>query len=164
MRLTKNIFVWHLALFVAFAACSKKQEPPSSSQVPVKQEAKPVEPEVVEPWIETPELVAQGAKLYKTNCAFCHGKEGKGDGMAGKNLKPPPRDIVEGNWKFGGDRASMFKLLTEGSKGTSMAAYGHLPATQRWSLVHFMRSISKNKVTDEAKLKAFLQDMDNNKR
>ncbi len=38
---------------------------------------------VKEPWVSTPELVTYGAKLFKTNCAMCHGDTGHGDGAAG---------------------------------------------------------------------------------
>ena len=30
-----------------------------------------------------------------------------------------------------------------------MAAFAHIPKNDRWAMVHFIRSISKNKVNDE---------------
>ncbi|MFB6372710.1 MAG: c-type cytochrome, partial [Bradymonadaceae bacterium] len=35
----------------------------------------------------------QGKKLFKSQCASCHGETGKGDGPAGKALKPSPRNF-----------------------------------------------------------------------
>jgi mono/diheme cytochrome c family protein len=35
-----------------------------------------------------------GKALYLKLCAGCHGLSGKGDGMAGKTLNPPPADLV----------------------------------------------------------------------
>lgn len=38
---------------------------------------------------------AQSAKdLYAQRCESCHGTTGKGDGPAGKFLKPPPKDFA----------------------------------------------------------------------
>ena len=72
-----------------------------------------------------------------------------GDGAAGKALNPPPRNLVEGGWKVGGDRVALFKTLQLGIEGTSMAAFGHIPKNDRWAMVHFIRSITKDKTKDD---------------
>ena len=42
----------------------------------------------------------KGKGAYDSRCAFCHGKGGKGDGPAGKALKPPPPDFTSATfWK-----------------------------------------------------------------
>jgi len=38
----------------------------------------------------TNENLAAGARLYKDNCAVCHGAKGNGRGEAAEGLKPPP--------------------------------------------------------------------------
>ena len=35
-----------------------------------------------------------GAEMYKSYCAVCHGKDGKGDGPAAEALKMPPPDLT----------------------------------------------------------------------
>lgn len=111
---------------------------------------------ITEPWLPNPDMVKHGAKLFKTNCAMCHGEKGLGDGVAGKALKPPPRNLVEGKWKQGGGEIAMFKTLENGIPGSSMQGYKDaLPAKDRWALVQFVHSITENKVNDsEAELKA----------
>lgn len=107
-------------------------------------------------WVENADVAAYGAKVYSTNCAVCHGPKGLGDGPAGMSLNPKPRNFVEGKWKVGGDSISLYKTVQNGIPGSSMAAFGHLPVADRWALVQFIRSITQNKVKDDAaKLDAF---------
>lgn len=117
---------------------------------PVEEGAVPVFDinKIAEPWVSTPELIAYGQKVFQTNCAMCHGAEGKGDGAAGAALNPKPRNLVEGKWTQGGGDIAHFKVLQNGIKGTSMAAYGHFKAADRWALVHFIESITQNKSKD----------------
>ncbi|HEX4924721.1 MAG TPA: cytochrome c [Bdellovibrionales bacterium] len=99
-----------------------------------------------DPWVSSPDRIAKGEALFQTNCAVCHGPKGGGDGVTAKSLNPPPRNMVEGKWKFGGSPFQLFDLITKGSPGTSMAAFGHLPEDDRWALVHFVQSVTKNLV------------------
>ena len=111
---------------------------------------------VEKPWVENKDMADHGAKVFANNCAVCHGTGGLGDGAAGKGLNPPPRNLVEGKWKAGGDSVALYKTLTNGLAGTSMAAFGHLSSTDRWALVQFIRSITKNAGKDDpAAVEAF---------
>jgi mono/diheme cytochrome c family protein len=84
-----------LALILA-VACSSVEEDNGKSR---DADARPAAAAV------SPELLAKGAALYKTNCVACHGETGKGDGPAAGVLKPPPRDHT--------DRAYMSKLTDD---------------------------------------------------
>lgn len=104
---------------------------------------------VEKPWIEDEAVVAHGKKAYATNCAICHGAEGKGDGAAGAGLNPKPRNLVEGKWTVGGDTISLFKTVANGIPGTSMASFKHIAKNDRWAIVQYVRSITSNKVKDD---------------
>ncbi len=109
-------------------------------------------------WRFQPELVLYGEKLYQTSCASCHGNKGLGDGIVAKGLQPPPRNLVEGKWKKGGSSIALYKTLVQGISGTSMVSFSYLSKLDRWALVHYIRSITKNKVKDdEKKLEQFFQ-------
>jgi mono/diheme cytochrome c family protein len=111
---------------------------------------------IEKPWVENADMAAHGAKVFANTCAICHGPKGGGDGPAGAALKPPPRNFIEGKWKVGGDSIHLFKTIHDGIPGSSMASFAHLPVGDRWALVQFIRSITQNKVKDDAaKLEAF---------
>ncbi|MEN0058962.1 MAG: cytochrome c [Bdellovibrio sp.] len=105
--------------------------------------------QVKEPWVSTPELVAYGHKLYLTNCAMCHGNEGKGDGAAGAGLNPKPRNLIEGKWTQGEGMIAHYKVLQNGIKGSSMASYAHFKPADRWALIAYVDSITQNKSKDD---------------
>lgn len=101
------------------------------------------------PWVFSETMVNQGGKLYQIYCASCHGKTGLGDGLASAGLKPPPRSFVEGDWKKGGDSISLYKTLAQGIEGSSMVSFSYLSVKDRWALVHYIRSITDNKIKDD---------------
>ena len=105
--------------------------------------------ERTKPWISSSALISYGGKLYQAQCAICHGVKGLGDGTPG--LIPPPRNLVEGKWKQGGSSKDLFITLQAGVEGTSMISFKHLSKLDRWALVHYIRSITQNKVDDDEK-------------
>lgn len=116
---------------------------------------------IEKPWIENEALVSHGRQIYKTNCASCHGESGAGDSPVAAAMTPPPRDFVVGKWTKGGTSAELYATLQNGIPGTSMASFKHLSKVDRWALVQFIRSITKNKVPDDAeKLESFAASAD----
>lgn len=110
------------------------------------------------PWVSTAGQVIQGGSLYATYCAMCHGPKGLGDGLAGSAMKPAPRNIVTGQWTQDGSPLGLYQTVSMGISGTAMAAYGHLSMGDRWAIVHFLSSITNNKVpNDQTKLEEFIK-------
>ncbi len=111
---------------------------------------------VEKPWLKSSQMAAYGKTVFKNSCAMCHGAEGRGDGPAGAALVPKPRDLVLGKWTKGGTSRSLFNTVTDGLPGTSMSGYKYMPVADRWALVQFIRSITKNKGADDIdKLESF---------
>ncbi|MBI1343615.1 MAG: c-type cytochrome [Terrimonas sp.] len=81
--------------------------------------------------------------LYLNNCAPCHGKSGKGDGIAAAALNPKPADHTSDLVQKESDGAIFWKM-SEGH--TPMPAYkSTLTVKQRWELVNYIRSLAKHK-------------------
>ena len=98
------------------------------------------------PWESSEAMINHGKTVYQTNCAVCHGNGGLGDGPAGVTLNPKPRDFVEGKWKADGSTIGLFNSVKNGLPGTAMAAFGHISVIDRWAAVHYVQSLTKNKI------------------
>src|SRR5215475_137977 len=115
------IFHTHLGVFLAtflLAGCSNLPGRPTPVSV-----------------ISDPDKITDFAYLYKTNCSGCHGAEGKGG--AALSITDPVYLAIA-------DDALLRKVITNGIRGTSMAAFGKsaggmLTADQVEILVHGLR-------------------------
>jgi mono/diheme cytochrome c family protein len=87
-----------------------------------------------------------GKAIYEKNCVACHGASGKGDGPAGKMLKPPPGDLATA--LKGKSDADIAKVIKEGGKAVgksaTMPAYGtKLTDDQIKGLVDYVKGLGK---------------------
>lgn len=85
----------------------------------------------------------EGKKIYTQLCVTCHGNKGKGDGIGAPGLPKPPADHTSDFVQKQKDGA-LYWIITEGNK--PMPAYKTtLTATQRWSVVNYIRTLAKPK-------------------
>ena len=88
---------------------------------------------------KTPELLAEGKKLFEQNCSLCHGPKGDGTGPAGTALKPPPNDFTKPlkDWPTTkGDPNKIFEVISKGIPGSAMIKWDQFPDQERWALVY----------------------------
>ena len=88
--------------------------------------------------------IVQGAALFPTDCAMCHGADGRGDGPAAKGLSVPPADLTAAHLWMHSD-GELFWWLTHGIEapegGLAMPAFGTiLSDDDRWRLIDYIRA------------------------
>ncbi len=70
----------------------------------------------------------QGAYLYATYCAVCHGQEGKGDGFNAYNLDPRPRDFSDSAYMTALSDEQIIRTIAGGGRSVNksplMPSYG----------------------------------------
>jgi putative heme-binding domain-containing protein len=76
---------------------------------------------------------AEGARIFKTQCAACHGPGGAG-GAAGP-------DLTTGKFRRGDSDDQLFQVVTKGIPGTTMPAFGG-SSREAWQIVAYVRSLS----------------------
>ena len=114
-----SMFVAFLLAFAVFLNCGKKEEVQETAANP-------------------------GQDMYNQNCASCHGETGAGDGPAGVNLKPKPRDLKSSaGWKNAATAEGITKTLQEGIAGTGMVAYKHLGDESIKQITDYVMSLRK---------------------
>jgi high-affinity iron transporter len=94
----------------------------------------------------TPQVLAQGAKIYETTCAPCHGAHGKGDGPAGAIFKPPPRDHTDRAYMETMTDDDLRKVITMGGaiRGKPlMPSNPQITGQNLEALLAFVRSLSR---------------------
>jgi len=151
-RVNQVIFVssfCFLAVFVGLTASDELFRKEPKEGIKVQESAPPSAADMNKLRIATPALVEKGKQTFAVQCAVCHGPLGQGNGPGAAALNPKPRDFTSGYWRFGGQPTHVFKTISEGSPGTGMASFSSLSVEDRWSLVHFVRSLSPNAPEDE---------------
>ena len=93
--------------------------------------------------------LARGKTLYQTNCAACHGAEGRGDGPAAKGLEPPPSNFHDLDRMAQRSVYGLYNTITLGVAGTAMSPFRQLSEEDRWALAFYVSIIG----TPESRLK-----------
>lgn len=85
-----------------------------------------------------PPDLKRGEALYQTNCAACHGVDGRADVPIAANMEPAPANFQDAELMGGLTPYKAFNTTSFGVPGTGMPAYPTLSEEDRWSLAFFV--------------------------
>lgn len=83
----------------------------------------------------------KGKRVYDTNCLICHGEGGKGDGIIGASLSPPPTDLTGLQVKRTPD-ADLLAVIREG-RATMPAWKKRLTDQDIQNVLMYVRTLEK---------------------
>jgi putative heme-binding domain-containing protein len=95
---------------------------------------------LVNPFAGNADAAEDGEKLFLQSCASCHGKTGEGAQSQVEGMHPP--DLTRSDFKAGRRDEDLFRVISEGVRGTVMPSFKSLGDDQIWRLVVFVRSLS----------------------
>lgn len=84
-------------------------------------------------------LAAAGQEKFATNCAACHGPDGKGNPMMGAP------NLTDNIWLYGGSESTVIKTVMEGRNGHMPAQKDNLGPERVHLLAAYVWSMSHNK-------------------
>ncbi len=93
----------------------------------------------------TPEVMADGAALYATYCALCHGDDGAGDGQLADRYRRMP-DLTQ-RYVINYPDGFVYTIIREGGRNMPRFA-DSLSIDERWALVHHLRTLDPAGSTD----------------
>jgi cytochrome c553 len=91
--------------------------------------------------------IVDGAAVFATNCATCHGDDGTGGGAAAVGLEPPPADLTDATWTTGdGSLIAIRDVIGNGSPGTAMISWrGTLTQHEIVAVARYVHSFGDRK-------------------
>lgn len=94
------------------------------------------------------QVLNEGHEAYMRYCYACHGDKGDGNGPAAPTMRPPPRDLSTGVFKFAGVAAGELPndddldlLIRRGLSGTPMLPWD-ITERERRGIVHYLKTFS----------------------
>jgi mono/diheme cytochrome c family protein len=81
-----------------------------------------------------PKLAAGGRKIFRRDCAVCHGEKGQGLRDAADLQLPVVQEQSDG---------ALFWKITNGNARRGMPPFSGLPELQRWQVVLYLRTLGK---------------------
>jgi mono/diheme cytochrome c family protein len=149
--------LWICACLLGIAACGPSEPEgrtpatpapapaPAPEPAPAPPAAKPAAPA---PAAAKGANAQEGAKIYATYCASCHGPKGEGDGPLAANLDPKPAKHSDAAYMDSLSDEHLFRVIKEGGpavgKSPLMAPWGGtLSDVQIRDVVAYVRTLSK---------------------
>lgn len=154
----KRIFPFLFLMSVASVSLLAWQEPkpeekkgqeatpmPAEYKIPAEDAKKP------NPIKPSESSVAEGHRLYNSQCAMCHGETGNGKGELAVSLElTTMKDWTEPNTLKPWTDGELFYVMDKGKRHMP-GQEGRMKEDQKWHLVNYIRSLTKKEAKEEKK-------------
>lgn len=120
-----------LLMSLALWACSSQED------------ARVLDVDVPRDRLDSIEAQQRGRALFLEKCALCHGVRADGEGVRREGLSAKPVNFQSKDWRAKTNARRVYTVLSEGKRGTSMPAWPSLSDDERWDLVAYVLSVSK---------------------
>jgi mono/diheme cytochrome c family protein len=85
-----------------------------------------------------------GARIYRTNCAICHGLPGQAESPTSKGMFPRPPELFKGHGVTDDPAGETYWKASNGIRLTGMPAYtGSLSQTEMWQVSLLLANADK---------------------
>ena len=90
------------------------------------------------------ESIAEGDKLYATDCSMCHGADGHTSSDSGRWMYPRASDLTSPEvQEYSG--SELFWIVKNGIRLSGMPAFGKVESDEHiWNLVNYLRTLRKD--------------------
>ncbi len=111
------------------------KQPPAEFKIP------PDDVKKISPLKSDASTIADGKKLFGSQCYLCHGKDGDGKGELAAEMKLKLHDYHDAAALKDKTDGELFYILSKG-KGEMPGEGDRLSETQRWQLIAYIRSLA----------------------
>ena len=127
---------------ILLPAVSAQDKPKDAQAAPVAEfKIPPEDAKKTNPGKNDAAAIADGRKLYSSQCYLCHGKDGDGKGEIAQDMKLTLRDYHDPAALKGMTDGELFYILSKG-KGEMPNEDDRLTDAQRWHLIAYIRSLA----------------------
>lgn len=131
---------------VAWSAQQKEAAPPAAAPYVIPEEAIKRQ----SPLKAGEKSIAEGKRLYATECAMCHGDDGSGKTDLAASMQLALKDLREPATTKDRTDGALFYIIHKGM-GKMPPEEGRLKDAQVWQLVNFVRSMVKKETQNAPK-------------
>jgi mono/diheme cytochrome c family protein len=119
---------------------------PNGSETPQASLPKPlvIPPEARKrenPVPKVPEAIEAGRSLFVTQCAMCHGENGRGKGELAASLNMKVPDMTDPKLQQKRTDGDLFYIISTGHG--QMPGEKRLPEQNLWEMIHFIRTLKR---------------------
>ena len=141
-----------LSALLLFSFCTLAQDAKAPAKTTAETPA-PIPAEAlrqVNPVKASPESLAVARKWYGYDCAMCHGKDGKGKGDVGVDMKLTLSDFTDADSLKDKTDGELFYVIKNG-RGQMPPEGDRLKGNDLWGMVNYVRAFAKHKPAGDEK-------------